>query len=147
MWFGDDALVESTAFMAEFYTQHVKRAIEKAGYQGDRVDLTPHNDFIMDKIQAMIRVAPFVVADFTGNRGGVYFEAGFARGLGVEVIHTCRRTHFNDAHFDIKQINTIVWDAPADIDEQLYYRITNTLGPGPFANEESVLTRAFGLSA
>lgn len=27
----------------------------------------------------------------TGYRGGVYFEAGFAYGLGLDVIYTCRK--------------------------------------------------------
>jgi nucleoside 2-deoxyribosyltransferase len=31
-----------------------------------------------------------MVCDLTGYRGGVYFEAGFAYGLGLPVIYTCR---------------------------------------------------------
>ena len=34
-----------------------------------------------------------VVADFTGHRGGVYFEAGFARGLGIPVVWTCHKEY------------------------------------------------------
>jgi nucleoside 2-deoxyribosyltransferase len=107
-----------------------------------------------------IRAAAFVVADFTsaqetddangkavkgGARGGVYFEAGFARGLGKQVIHTCR----DDApsrrrlHFDVEQISTIFWrasDAGASrlvtprrigLSEELTQRILATVGPGP----------------
>ena len=32
-----------------------------------------------------------MVCDLTGYRGGVYFEAGFAYGLGLPVIYTCRK--------------------------------------------------------
>ena len=32
-----------------------------------------------------------MVCDLTGYRGGVYWEAGFAYGLGLEVIFTCRK--------------------------------------------------------
>ncbi len=32
-----------------------------------------------------------MVCDLSGYRGGVYFEAGFAHGLGLEVIYTCRK--------------------------------------------------------
>ncbi len=32
-----------------------------------------------------------MVCDLTGYRGGVYFEAGFAYGLGLDVIYTCRK--------------------------------------------------------
>lgn len=42
-----------------------------------RIDLVPHNDNIIDKIIAEIRTCQFMVADFTGNKAGVYFEAGF----------------------------------------------------------------------
>jgi len=31
-----------------------------------------------------------MVCDLTGYRGGIYFEAGFAYGLGLDVIYTCR---------------------------------------------------------
>lgn len=132
MWFGGETQVESAAYMNELYELQIRTAIEGAGYKVDRVDLVAHNDFIMDKIMGMIRVAPFVVADFTGNRGGVYFEAGFARGLSIPVIHTCRKSHFDQAHFDIRQVNTIVWDAPGELGEKLRHRILGTLGLGPF---------------
>ncbi|HUU98399.1 MAG TPA: hypothetical protein VM487_21915 [Phycisphaerae bacterium] len=134
IWFGDDAQEETTAFMSEVFEDYIKPAIEKAGYRAERVDLVPHNDFVMDKVLGMIRVAPFVVADFTGNRNGVYFEAGVARGLGIPVIHTCRAGDFDRAHFDIKQINTIVWSEPEELGEKLYHRIAGTLGPGPYSN-------------
>ena len=75
----------------------------------------------------MIRAAPFVVADFTGNRNGVYFEAGYARAIGNTVIHTCRTKHFAKAHFDIKQINTLTWDEPEDLFKKLVKRLKQEL--------------------
>ena len=44
---------------------------------------------IDDSIIAALRRARVVVADFTGLRGGVYYEAGFAAGLGTPVMFTC----------------------------------------------------------
>ena len=32
-----------------------------------------------------------MVCDLTGYRGGVYFEAGFAKGLGLDIIYTCKK--------------------------------------------------------
>ena len=56
-----------------------------------------------------------MVADVThgdeGARGGVYYEAGFAHGLGLDVIFTCDKEHFDDVHFDIKHRNHILWNA------------------------------------
>ena len=54
-----------------------------------------------------------VVADFThgraGARGGVYYEAGLARGLGLPVIWTCREDMFDELHFDTRQYPHIGW--------------------------------------
>jgi nucleoside 2-deoxyribosyltransferase len=80
-------------------------------------------------IVAEIRRSGLVVADFTGNRGGVYFEAGFAMGLGIPVIWTCRDTDINAVHFDTRQYNHIVWKEAGDLREQLQRRIEATI-PG-----------------
>src|SRR6266436_6864511 len=57
----------------------------------------------------------FVVADYTGQANGVYFEAGFALGLGLTVIPTCRADEVPKLHFDIRHLNTLAWTKPADL--------------------------------
>lgn len=129
MWFGDE---ENKAQMRDAYETAILPALHAAGYEGSRVDLEQYNDFIMDKILAGVREAPFMVADFTGNRHGVYFEAGYARGFtNKPVIHTCRRDFVEDLHFDVQQINCIRWDSPEDLLLALYHRIRGTVGQGP----------------
>jgi hypothetical protein len=80
---------------------------------------------------ASISGSRFVVADFTGSRGGVYYEAGFADGLDLPVIFMCREG--DELHFDIRQYNCIFWktDGLADARERLKNRILATLGQGP----------------
>jgi DNA-binding MarR family transcriptional regulator len=117
--------------MDDAYQQAILPAIEQAGYRARRVDLVEHNHWIMDEVLAEIRLAPFVVADFTGHRNGVYFEAGFARGLGIPVIHTCREDEFNKAHFDTKQLNHVIWTTPEELRKRLHNRIVGTIGRGP----------------
>ncbi len=74
------------------------------------------NEGITDRIMSEIRLAQFVVADFTGQRGGVYFEAGFARGLGREVVWACREDELEKGvHFDIKHFGHVVWKTPTDL--------------------------------
>jgi hypothetical protein len=92
-----------------------------------RVDRVEHNDNINDRIIADIRGSQFVVADFTFHRSGVYFEAGFALGLGRPVIWTCRRDQLPKAHFDTRPFNHVVWDGPADLREKLANRIRATI--------------------
>ena len=96
-----------------------------------RIDLVPHNDNIVDKIIAEIRTCQFMVADFTGNKAGVYFEAGFAKGLGREVIWTCREDDFENIHFDIAQFSHIVWKDPKDLRTRLAYKIKATIPGAP----------------
>ena len=68
-----------------------------------------------------------MVADFTGNRGGVYFEAGFALGLGIPVIWMVRNDYLEEIHFDTRQYNHIVYETEVDLKQQLKYRIQATI--------------------
>src|ERR1044072_8971159 len=69
----------------------LQAAIRDAGYEPQVINLHEHVNRIDDEIIAQIRQSRFIVADFTGSRGGVYFEAGIAFGLGVPVIWTCKQ--------------------------------------------------------
>lgn len=105
----------------------MERAIVGAGYKALRVDFKEHNDKICDVIVAEIRKSRFVVADFTMHKAGVYFEAGFALGLEIPVIWTCRKDHLSLTHFDTRQYNHIAWDDEKDLFEKLRRRIEATI--------------------
>jgi hypothetical protein len=109
----------------------IEPATRAAGYEPLRIDSKQHNGKIDDEIMASIRASRFVVSDFTGNRGGVYYEAGFAHGLGLPVIFMCREG--DELHFDIRQYNCIFWKPEnfEDAQSQLKNRILATLGQGP----------------
>jgi hypothetical protein len=105
--------------MQEAYDAGVATGIRDAGYTPFRVDNPPTNKGISDTILAQIRQAEFVVADFTGQRQSVYFEAGFARGLGREVIWCCREDEVGNLHFDTKHLGHVAWQTPADLRAKL----------------------------
>lgn len=123
MWFADD--------MSRPYTEGFAQGIRAAGYDPVRIDGVEHVGKIDDEIIAQIRRSRFIVADFTGHRGGVYFEAGFALGFGLPVVWTCRKDDLSDLHFDIRQFNTIVWNDPFDLSRKLKNRIEAVIGVGP----------------
>lgn len=125
MWFNE---VTNAAFQ-----NGIRPAIENAGYAPLRIDSKEHTNKIDDEIIAEIRRSRFLVADFTGHRGGVYFEAGFAMGLNIPVFFTCRHDQINDLHFDIRQYNTIAWTDEADLKTRLQNRIAAVIGEGPKA--------------
>ena len=116
----------------------IEAGIGRAGYKPLRIDGDHFIGGVMDRIIAKIRESRFVVADFTGNRGGVYYEAGFALGLGVPVFTLCRSdcTEGDDntrVHFDVRHLNLLTWDPQklTKLTEDLEARIVAVLGPGP----------------
>jgi hypothetical protein len=127
----------------EAYSNGFFKAIYDCGYDPLRIDKKEHNNKIDDEIIAEIRRSRFLVADFTCGsfkannkmhfvvRGGVYFEAGFAKGLDIPVIWTCRDTALGGLHFDTRQFAHIVWKDAANLYDQLKARIGATIGFGP----------------
>ena len=136
MWFDDS--------MNEVWDKGIKPAITEAGYKPVRIDQKEHMNKIDDEIIAEIRRSRFVVADFThgkindkslpqkkrGARGGVYYEAGFAHGLGIGVIFTCRKDQINDVHFDTRQYPHIRWSRPEELKDALKNHISALYGNG-----------------
>ena len=121
--------------MTAAYERGIRVGIEHAGYVPIRVDRTEHVNRIDDEIIARIRRSAFVVADFTEQKPGVYFEAGFALGLNLPVIWTCRSDDIGKLHFDVRQYNCIDWVDGADLARRLQLRIEAIVGRGPRAVE------------
>jgi nucleoside 2-deoxyribosyltransferase len=91
------------------------------------VDEHEHNDGIVDKIISLINDSRFVIADLTHHKHGVYYEAGYAKALGVPVIHTVHIEHFENVHFDLRHLNLIVWSDLEDLKKRLTDRINATM--------------------
>ena len=135
MWFGES--------VNDAYEKGIEPAIKDAGYRPLRIDKKEHNNKIDDEIIAEIRRSRFIVCDFTCGviehdgkqtaipRGGVYFEAGFAQGLGIPVIWMCRADHIEHVHFDTRQFNHITWNTPEELHQKLQNRIGAVIGDGP----------------
>lgn len=132
MWF--------SPIMDEAYARGIEPALLKAGYHAQRIDRKEHANKIDDEIIAEIKRSKFMVADFTcelvGNapalqavaRGGVYYEAGYAQGLGLPVIWSVRADLVAHVHFDTRQYNHIVWNDPAELEGKLFNRVAAVIG-------------------
>lgn len=135
MWFDES--------VNEAYEKGIEPAIRDSGYRPLRIDKKEHNNKIDDEIIAEIRRSRFIICDFTCGliehggkqiaipRGGVYYEAGFAQGLGIPVIWMCRADHIEHVHFDTRQFNHITWSTPEELCEKLRNRIGAVIGDGP----------------
>ena len=102
--------------MEKAYTDGIKPAIEKAGYKPFMITEEEFIDKIDERIMAELRRSRFVVADFThgsdGARGSVYYEAGFAHGLGKPVVYICHKSLVDRLHFDTRQYNHVIGSCP-----------------------------------
>ena len=115
MWFDER--------MVPIYEQGIAPGIIASGMTPLMINRKEHVERIDDQIMLEIRKSRFVVADFTGHRSGVYFEAGFAIGLGIPVVWTCRKDELNTLHFDIRQYNMIDWQTPDELRLRLAARL------------------------
>lgn len=121
--------------MKQAYQKGIKLGVEDAGYKPVRIDNKEHSNKIDDEIIAEIKRSRFLAADFTqgdqGARGGVYYEAGFAHGMNIPVIFSCRQDMIEHVHFDTRQYNHIDWNEPSDLRRDLSKRISAVIGDGP----------------
>ena len=68
------------------------------------------------------------------RRGGVYYEAGIARGLQlcnhpIKLVLTCKRDFFETerVHFDVSGDNIILYENISDLKDKLYSRLQAVL--------------------
>ena len=115
------------ADMKELFTKAIFPACEECGFEAFRVDSKEHNEKICDKIIADIKSSRFIIADFTKQKHGVYFEAGFAQGLGLKIIWACKKGEEKNLHFDTRQYNHILWENSEDFKSQLADKIRATI--------------------
>lgn len=104
-------------------------AIREVGLIPMRVDQLEHNDKICDRLMAEIRRSGLVIADCSHGSGNVYFEAGFALGLGLTVIWTCQESEKDGLKFDTRQYAHILWSDPADLANKIVNRLNATILP------------------
>ena len=115
--------------------QHFAPEVERAGFALRRLDQGQPAGLIDDQLRVRIRQAKFLVCDLTHGNRGAYWEAGFAEGLGIPVIYSCRRDVFEDSkhehhpHFDAAHWVTVPWepDNPAPAAAKLKAIVRATL--------------------
>jgi hypothetical protein len=106
-------------------------ACEAYKYKCERVDETNTKDTsIVAEILRKINDSAFVIADLTELKQNVFFELGFARGLGKRVIATAKEG--TELPFDVKDIPVTFWRPidPKGLREKLIERIR------PIADEQ-----------
>ena len=105
----------------------IEKAVNSSGYLPILIDVKEHNNQIVPEIYREIEESAFVIADLTGQRGGVYYEAGYAVAKDKPLILSCKKSETEKPHFDVAQINTIFWENEGDLYARLTRRIKATI--------------------
>ena len=104
----------------------IKTAAADCGITAERVDEVESNQRITDRILESIYQAEFVIVDLTNERPNVFFEAGFAHGLGKVPIYVARAG--TTIHFDIKDYPIITFRNMKQLKEGITKRLIALTG-------------------
>jgi hypothetical protein len=95
--------------------QEIEPACKQLGYPMYRVDAREPFQTIISLVLSGIQNSACVVADLTYARPSVYFEIGYAHGLGIALVLTCEDGYLQSAddilkvHFDLAQFRISLW--------------------------------------
>lgn len=107
------------------FTNAIQPICQELGFDAIRVDKRdPEKEqTINDFIIAEIKKCKFLISDYSNQKSGVYFEAGYALGRGKKVIYTCPRKELEKLHFDINHFPVLLYDSIEDLKQQLKAKI------------------------
>ncbi len=118
----------------DVYQNCYKKVIQSLNYACMRIDEKDFTGSIISEITSEISDSVAIIADLTGNRGGVYYEAGVARGLQlcnhpIKLLLTCKQDFFNKekVHFDVSGDNILLYNDTSDLIEKLNKRLQTVL--------------------
>ena len=94
----------------------VKDICDEVEYKARRVDDRNFLRPIVPEIIRQMYQSAFVIADITGLRANVFYELGFAHGLGKDTVLLAKKGTEKNLPFDIKDWPLLVWDT-ADLDK------------------------------
>ena len=105
----------------------IKEACSKCGLNAERVDEAQANERITDRILESIIKAEYVVVDITESRPNVFYEAGYAQGIGKLPIYIAKQgTHLE---FDLKDYPVIFFDSYRELKMGLEARLRGLAQP------------------
>lgn len=105
------AMKFNNSALAKIFNEVIKDAVAKTGFEIRRLDEEKRAGIIDDKLRVEIRRSKFLIADLTDDNNGAYWEAGYAEGLGMQVIYICEEEKFKEkkTHFDTNHHLTVLW--------------------------------------
>jgi hypothetical protein len=99
----------------------IKDGSAKSGVTAERIDDGGSNDPITVRMLKAIEAAEFVVVDLTNVRPNVFYEAGYAHGLGKTPIYLARKG--TEIPFDVKDYPVIIYSNMRELKTLLIERL------------------------
>ncbi|SIO06797.1 hypothetical protein [Salinivibrio sp. ES.052] len=99
----------------------VKEACQRCGLNAERVDEAQANERITDRILESIQKAEYVIVDLTESRPNVFYEAGYAQGIGKLPIYIARSG--TKLEFDLKDYPIIFFESYRELKSGLERRL------------------------
>jgi hypothetical protein len=99
----------------------IKGGAKECGITAERIDDDERNERVTDRILEAIRKSEFVIVDLTNERPNVFFEAGYAQGVGKIPIYVAREG--TPLHFDIQDYPVIMFRNMKELRERLAKRL------------------------
>lgn len=113
---GDDALEDE---LWNIYTT-IKNSASNAGYRAERVDNIAGSQTIDSKIFEYIEKAEIIVADLSYERPNCYYELGYAKALGKEMIIIAKQG--TKIHFDVEHYDNFTYENARQLGRELQAR-------------------------
>jgi len=99
----------------------IKEGAMRCGIHAERVDEPQYNERITDRVLESIRKAEYVIVDLTNSKPNVFYEAGYAQGLGKIPIYVAR--HGTKLEFDLKDYPVIFFKNMKELKDSLEKRL------------------------
>lgn len=107
----------------DLYEKAIKIACESVGAKCSRLDKEIIPERITDELYNKIDRADILVADVTRGNPNVYYEIGFAHGLGKNVILIKNRNDPESFPFDTKDFQHVLYESADGLKDDLERRI------------------------
>jgi hypothetical protein len=99
----------------------IKEAAKKCGIYAERIDEPQSNERLTDRILESISRAGYIIVDLTQSRPNVFFEAGYAHGLGKIPIYIAK--HGSKLEFDLKDYPVLFFKNLRELKDSIEKRL------------------------
>lgn len=99
----------------------IKEGSSRCGVLAERVDEVQTNEKITDRILESINKAEYVIVDLTHSKPNVFYEAGYAQGIGKTPVYIAK--HGTKLEFDLKDYPVIFFKNMKQLKDNLEQRL------------------------